>query len=206
MVILILAGMLALIAGCTSPSPTDTTGLSPSFTLPTPGPGEKPLARYALSREDMPFTVKNTLRGIPGKADIPESVRKYGIINLYLMEYYEESDGTKTAWGLRQVICELPEENATSAFADVRERLIREPGTASSKRQIVQEPGINIGDETVAFSVRYNYTTPQYPDTIIAFRKGPLVEVLIMKSPEPDFVGLTSLAEKAASGIPGGLS
>ena len=203
--LLVLIMILALSAGCTTQAEPRDTVPSPAITAPAPEPAlaKSPLTTYAITRDDIAFPVNTEMASIPGKSDIPASVGKYGVTRVYVVEFYEDSEIAKTARGFRQIICEIPEANATTAFADVRTMLTKESAASKLQREIVQGPDMQIGDETVAFALRYNTTaTPQYPDTVIAFRKGSIVEIITMKSAEPDFPGLQVLAEKAVSKVP----
>ena len=198
--ILILAATLVLCAGCvTQPAPEQATP-SPTVATPAPMSGKNPLTAYALTNADVPFTVNSEASGTPGRSAIPASVGKYGVTRVYFVAFYEETEIATTKKNFRQVICEVPGANATQAFTDVREQLVRESKSTSLLRKVEPVDITGPGDESVAFTIRYNSSTEeQYPDAVIAFRKGNIVEVLTMKSAEPDFENLQELADKAGS-------
>lgn len=195
--------LLVFGAGCTAPE-KPAPSLPVTETMPAFQPPIKnPLGSYAFSESDIPFKVSSSTLASPGRSSIPATVSRYGVTFAYLAEFYELSDTSKTSRNVRQVLCKVPEENVTVAFADFRNMLGSESGTTSLKRKVVKQPGMQVGDESEAFSIHYNDSvTHEYPDSVIVFRKGNVIEAITLKSPEQDFTTLMKLAQKAESLIP----
>jgi hypothetical protein len=206
-VILLIPAILAFCCGCTG-GPGDA---APGATSPpaagaiTPSTDTHPLARFSLVKEDMPFTVGNEKRRNSLKPDATDPVSRYAPASIYAVTFSERSGDSATERTVTQLIYELPAANASSALSDLRSQAVQASGQKGGDAVLVMAPSVSVGNQTVAFYVRYpGSKTPAFPQSEVAFRKGDYLVILMSQAQGGDLDDLATLAGKAASFIPGG--
>jgi hypothetical protein len=176
----------------------------PSGTGPA-APAQNGLARAALAREDIPFAVMTERNGTLQAPAAISPENPYGILLVHDVSYYEGTGGSETERTVQQVIYRFPEGNAEKAWYDFRQTMMQASDPESEIPHIVWGSPVAVGNRTMAFYVRYiNSSTPRFTDTVVVFTQGEILEIISMRSRDPELAAAGTLAKKAASYLPDG--
>ena len=190
--LLLAFALLLLAAGCTG-------------TRSAPATAENPLARFALAKEDIPFTVTTETAGTMQTLPADDPVSAFGPVRSYEVVYSEGTGNSPTQQRVRQVIYELPSViKAEYAFFAVRHEIVLASDPDRTDARVVMGLPHRIGNQTSTYYIRYLGGSTEYPDNTVVFAKGNYLEIITLKSPRTDLDAVEALANPAAAWIPDG--
>jgi len=189
--LLLLLATAAVLCGC--------TGRPEAAPTPTPA---VPITSFALVRDDLPFTavMDQDLRFGP-----TDPLFRYVPAATYGKAFSDAYTEREIRRSLSQRIWELTEENATAAFALLRNEAVEQAGSADPAFNVTINASVKAGDESVAYVVSHPGSTRyRFNQTVLVFRKGRYVGMLNDQAPDPAFAEIAGLGSLAASWIPAG--
>jgi hypothetical protein len=182
---LFLAAILLLAAGCTT-ARNDTA--------------PEPLARFALAKEDLPFTVAgeeiHTMQDLKPDNVFSGVVRP---VDYYVVVSFEGEWPLRTGQMVKQEIYEFESAgDAEKVFSAHLDKLVVVFDSEYYKAvTISRSPEISVGDRCVAYTIRDPRDPAKDTASNVVFTRGNHLEMIVLFSPQEDPGTVADLAKKA---------